>query len=116
MNTREIKMYNESYDLHRLFYETAEESRNDEFWKKIFDGIKSLGEYNAQYQIVTILLRDVIVAYEQRETPEQRKAKADRERAIQRELEEIARAEERTKAIAEIERLECELAQARAAL
>lgn len=35
MHTHELKIYKECYDLHRLFYETGEESRNAEFWQKI---------------------------------------------------------------------------------
>jgi uncharacterized membrane protein len=116
MNTIENKMYRASYDLHRLFYETAEESRNDEFWRQIHDGINSLGEYNSQCQIVTILIQDVIYAYEQYAVCEQRKANAAREKALILEREENERAEAHIKAIAEVERLERELAQARAAL
>lgn len=85
------------------------------FGKKYL-GINSLGKDSAKTQLIRLIISDIIFAYENRETPEQKRAKAERQRTIKRELEEIAKAEERTKTIAEIERLERELAQARATL
>ena len=116
MNTIESKTYKASYDLHRLFYETAEESRNVDFWRQIENGIASIGKHSSQCQIATLLIHDVIFAYEQHASVEQRKANVARENALKREREEIEKEESRKKAVAEVERLERELEQARAAL
>ena len=116
MNPKETEVYTASYELHRLYYETADEARDADFWRQVKDGIDGLGKYNAQSAIIKVINLDVITAYENHKTRERVRIGAEQAKAAEREREENARAEARAKHATEVERLERELAQARAAL
>lgn len=112
----ENQIYVANYALHRLFYETPEESRDADFWLQIKAGIAEVTKNPAQCTIARTLIRDVLTPYEQYSTREQLRKDSERAEIARKAQEEAERAETQKRRLAEIERLERELAQARAEL